>query len=330
MNNQSDYKKYLIPSVLARLSNLELKARFLVDGFVTGLHKSPYHGFSVEFAEHRQYMPGDDPRFIDWKIFARTERYYIKQYEEETNLKAYILLDISKSMSYKSDKRKVNEEDNGVISKFKKSRKKKDTTQKANSYLSKLEYSTYIAASLSYLMLMQNDAISLTTYDTKVRSYVPPHSTNTNLKLILKDLSAIKSLYETGTANSLNEIAERIKRRGLVIIISDLFDNQDEVINALKHFRYNKNEVIVFQVLDPVELSFIEGNPVTLIDIETHEEIYSQPFAIQKAYRDAMKEFVDRFRKECRNNSIDYVLLSTDTTFDKALLGYLNKRKKLY
>jgi uncharacterized protein (DUF58 family) len=179
-------------------------------------------------------------------------------------------------------------------------------------------------------MLMQNDAISLTTYDTKVRSYVPPHSTNTNLKLILKDLSSIKSLYETGTANSLNEIAERIKRRGLVIIISDLFDNQDEVINALKHFRYNKNEVIVFQVLDPVELSFIEGNPVTLIDIETHEEMYSQPFAIQKAYRDAMKEFVDRFRKECRNNSIDYVLLSTDTTFDKALLGYLNKRKKLY
>jgi uncharacterized protein (DUF58 family) len=330
LNNQSDYKKYLIPSVLARLSNLELKARFLVDGFVTGLHKSPYHGFSVEFAEHRQYMPGDDPRFIDWKIFARTERYYIKQYEEETNLKAYILLDISKSMSYKSDKRKVIEDENSVISKITKSRKKKDSTQKVNSYLSKLEYSTYIAASLSYLMLMQNDAISLTTYDTKVRSYVPPHSTNTNLKLILKDLSSIKSLYETGTANSLNEIAERIKRRGLVIIISDLFDNQDEVINALKHFRYNKNEVIVFQVLDPVELSFIEGNPVTLIDIETHEEMYSQPFAIQKAYRDAMKEFVDRFRKECRNNSIDYVLLSTDTTFDKALLGYLNKRKKLY
>ena len=234
-------------------------------------------------------MPGDDPRFIDWKIFARTERYYIKQYEEETNLKAYILLDISKSMSYKSDKRKEIEDENSVISKITKSRKKKDSTQKVNSYLSKLEYSTYIAASLSYLMLMQNDAISLTTYDTKVRSYVPPHSTNTNLKLILKDLSSIKSLYETGTANSLNEIAERIKRRGLVIIISDLFDNQDEVINALKHFRYNKNEVIVFQVLDPVELSFIEGNPVTLIDIETHEEMYSQSFAIQKAYRDAMK-----------------------------------------
>ena len=330
MNNQTDFKKYLIPSVIARLSNLELKARLLVEGFVTGLHKSPYHGFSVEFAEHRQYMPGDDPRYIDWKIFARTERYYIKQYEEETNLKAYILLDISKSMSYKSDKNRIKAETGSFFEKFSKSKKKTDKDVRDLAYLSKLEYSTYLAASLSYLMLMQNDAISLATYDTRVRSYIPPHSTNTNLKLILKELSAIKSVNETGTADSLNELAERIKRRGLVIIISDLFDNQDEVIGALKHFRYNKNEVIVFQVLDPVEISFIEGNPVTLIDIETQEEMYSQPYAIQKAYRDAMKEFVERFRKECRNNYIDYVLLSTETTFDKALLGYLNKRKRLY
>jgi len=179
-------------------------------------------------------------------------------------------------------------------------------------------------------MLLQNDAISLTTYDTKVRSYVPPHSTNTNLRLILKELSSVKSLYKTGTAESLNEIAERIKRRGLVIVISDLFDNPDRVINALKHFRYKKNEVIIFHVLDPVELSFIEGNPVTLVDIETKEEIYSQPFAIQKSYREAMKEFIGKYKKECRKNNIDYIMLSTETTFDKALTGYLNKRKKLH
>lgn len=329
---QSDYKRYLIPSVIARLANLELKARLLVEGFVTGLHKSPYHGFSVEFAEHRQYMPGDDPRHIDWKIFARTERYYIKQYEEETNLKAYIVLDISKSMSYKSEKKFFSKEKSTAKSfgKIFSSKKIKEEKQPDISYLSKLEYATYIAASLSYLMLLQNDAISLTTYDTKVRSYVPPHSTNTNLRLILKELSSVKSLYKTGTAESLNEIAERIKRRGLVIVISDLFDKPDRVINALKHFRYKKNEVIIFHVLDPVELSFIEGNPVTLVDIETKEEIYSQPFAIQKSYREAMKEFIENYKKECRKNNIDYIMLSTETTFDKALTGYLNKRKKLH
>lgn len=332
MDNRSDYKKYLIPSVVARLANLELKARMLVEGFVTGLHKSPYHGFSVEFAEHRQYMPGDDIKHIDWKLFARTERYYIKQYEEETNMKAYILLDISKSMSYKSARKNFPEDKKkkSIFGKFGSSKKSETNEPPDINYLSKLEYSTYLAAALSYLMLMQSDAISLTTYDTKVRSYVPPHSTNTNLRLILKDLSSIKSENETGTAKSLNEIAERIKRRGLVIIISDLFDKQEEVINALKHFRYNKNEVIIFQVVDPVELSFIEGSPVTLVDMETKEEMFSQPFAIQKSYKEAMKEFVENYRRECRNNDIDYVLLSTETTFDKALLGYLNKRKKLY
>jgi uncharacterized protein (DUF58 family) len=242
IERQSDYKKYLIPSVIARLSNLELKARLLVEGFVTGLHKSPYHGFSVEFAEHRQYMPGDDPRHIDWKIFARTERYYIKQYEEETNLKAYIVLDISKSMSYKSEKKFFSKEKSTAkpFGKIFSSKKIKEEKQPDISYLSKLEYATYIAASLSYLMLLQNDAISLTTYDTKVRSYVPPHSTKSNLKLILKELSSVKSLYKTGTAESLNEIAERIKRRGLVIVISDLFDKPDRVMNALKHFRFKK------------------------------------------------------------------------------------------
>jgi uncharacterized protein (DUF58 family) len=332
MENLNDYKKFLIPSVVARLSNLELKARLLVEGFVTGLHKSPYHGFSVEFAEHRQYMPGDDIKHLDWKIYARTERYYIKQYEEETNMKAYILLDISKSMSYRSARKNFpqDKKKKGIFGRLNSPKKAQDDEPRDISYLSKIEYSTYLAASLSYLMLLQNDAISLTTYDTKVRSYIPPHSTNTNLRLILKDLSSIKSENETGTAKSLNEIAERIKRRGLVIIISDFFDKQEEVMNALKHFRYNKNEVIIFQVVDPVELSFIEGNPVTLIDMETREEMFSQPFAIQKSYKEAMKEFVENYRKECRNNDIDYVLLSTETTFDKALLGYLNKRKKLY
>jgi uncharacterized protein (DUF58 family) len=323
MESKTDYRKYLIPSVIARLSNMELIAKLVVEGFMTGLHKSPYHGFSVEFAEHRQYMPGDDLKHLDWKVFARTDRHYIKQYEEETNLKSYILLDISKSMTYKSE----NNTDGvkGLIGKLKQKNKTEENTKKN---ISKLEYASYLTASLSYLMLLQRDSFSLTLYDTAIRKYLPPHSTNTNLKLILKELTAVKPTNETGTAVCLNEIAEKIKRRGLIIIISDFFDKPDEVINALRHFRYNKNEVIIFQILDPVEMTFFEGNPMTIVDMETREEMYSQPFAVQKSYKEAMKEFLNFYKTECRNNNIDYVLMSTDTPFDISLLKYLNKRKK--
>lgn len=178
-------------------------------------------------------------------------------------------------------------------------------------------------------MLLQRDAISLTTYDTKIRSYIPPHSTKANLQLILKELSKVESLNETGTAKCLNEIADKVKRRGLVIVFSDLFDEQSEVINALKHFRYDKNEVIIFQILDPVELTFLEGSPVTLKDMETHEEIFSQPVSMQKAYQESVQEFINKYKTECRKNNIDFITLSTSTPFDTALLNYLNKRKKL-
>jgi len=319
----NDYRKYLIPSIAARLSNLELIAKLVVEGFMAGLHKSPYHGFSVEFAEHRQYMPGDDLKYLDWKVYARTNRYYIKQYEEETNLKSYILLDMSRSMAYSSEVKKT-ESKKGF---FRQKKNTKDTIPE-DKQLTKLEYASYLAASLSYLMVLQRDAVSLTTYDTKIRKYLPPKSTNANLKLILKELSHIKPDDRTGTAASLNEIADKIKRRGLIIIISDFFDNQDEVINAFRHFRYDKNEVIVFQVLDPVEISFLKGNPVTLIDMETKEEMYSQPLSVQKAYKEAMSEFIHKYKAECRKNNIDYITLSTETPFDTALLKYLNRRKR--
>ncbi|MEO8666672.1 MAG: DUF58 domain-containing protein [Ignavibacteria bacterium] len=328
MQEVSDYKKYLNPSIVARLSNMEFKARMVVEGFIAGMHKSPYHGFSVEFAEHRQYMPGDDLKHLDWKILGKTDRYYIKRFEEETNLKSYLLLDISRSMDFKSDKL------TGISSQRKNFFKKfisKSSNETVSSYdsITKLEYASHLAASLAYLMLLQRDAISLTTYDTKIRSYIPPHSTKANLQLILKELSKVNSLNETGTAKCLNEIADKVKRRGMVIIFSDLFDEQNEVINALKHFRYDKNEVILFQILDPVELTFLEGNPVTLKDMETNEEMYSQPFAMQKAYQESIQEFIEKYKAECRKNNIDYVTLSTSTPYDIALLGYLNKRKKL-
>lgn len=328
MQEVSDYKKYLNPSIVARLSNMEFKARMVVEGFIAGMHKSPYHGFSVEFAEHRQYMPGDDLKHLDWKILGKTDRYYIKRFEEETNLKSYLLLDISRSMDFKSDKLTGLNEQRKNFFKNILSRPGKKNIETPDT-ITKLEYASHLAASIAYLMLLQRDAISLTTYDTKVRSYIPPHSTKANLQLILKDLSNVNSQNETGTAKCLNEIADKVKRRGLVIIFSDLFDDQNAVINALKHFRYDKNEVIVFQILDPVELTFLEGNPVTLKDMETNEEIYSQPFAIQKAYQESINEFIDRYKNECRKNNIDFVTLSTSTPFDTALLNYLNKRKKL-
>lgn len=323
MNTTTDYRRYLEPHIVSRLRNLELKAKLVVEGFITGLHKSPYHGFSVEFAQHRQYMPGDDLRHLDWKMIARSDRYYIKQYEEETNLKSYILIDSSKSMNYSS---KTEAGSIGFFNKLGFSKNKHEGTPS----ITKLEYASYLAAALSYLMIMQNDATSLSVYDTKVRKYIPPSSTKANLREILKTINSITSTHETGTAESLNEIANKIKRRGLVIVISDLFDDQTSVIKALKHFRYKNNEVIVFQILDPMELSFLDGNPVTLVDIETKEEMYSQPFAMRKTYQETVKEFLELYKKECMRNKIEFITLTTETPFDKALLSYLHKRKKLY
>lgn len=323
MNTTTDYRKYLDPHVVSRLRNIELKAKLVVEGFITGLHKSPYHGFSVEFAQHRQYMPGDDLRHLDWKMIARSDRYYIKQYEEETNLKSYILIDSSKSMDFSSKKENSAK---GILNKLGLSKKQEENLPA----ITKLEYASYLAAALSYLMIMQNDATSLSVYDTKVRKFIPPSSTKANLREILKSINAISSIHETGTAESLNEIANKIKRRGLVIVISDLFDDQQSVIKALKHFRYKNNEVIVFQILDPLELSFLDGNPVTLVDLETKEEMYSQPFAMRKSYQETVKEFLELYKKECLSNKIEFITLTTETPFDTALLSYLHKRKKLY
>jgi len=321
-----DLKRYLEPSVIAKLPNIELKAKFVIQGFMAGLHKSPYHGFSVEFAEHRQYTKGDDIRYLDWKVLARTGRSYIKQFEEETNLKAYIILDISKSMSFESGNVNTSVEKFNIFGKL---RKIKQNLRKNASGIPKIEYASYLAASLAYLMIIQRDAVSLITYDTKIRKFLPPRSTRSNLRQILKELSLIKPEGKTGTSDSLNSIAEKIKKRGLIIVISDLLDEQNKVINALKHFRYNKNEVILFQILDPVEKSFLDGSPVILVDMETGEEVFSQPEMMQTWYRKEMEEFIGKYKNECVKNNIDYEFISTNTPFDISLLRYMNKREKI-
>jgi uncharacterized protein (DUF58 family) len=297
----SDYKSYLNPSTISKLNSLELKARMVVEGFMVGLHKSPYHGFSVEFSQHRPYMQGDDLKNVDWKVYGKTEKYFIKQYEEETNLKSYIILDTSKSMDFKS----------GIN-------------------ISKLNYSVILAAALSYLMIKQQDAVGLALYSEKINKILPPKASRTYLQEILKQLSLIEAADKTNTASSIGDMAEKIYRRGLVIIISDFFDDIDIVIKSLKKFSYKKNEVIVFQILDPIERSFAFGKDAIFTDMETHQEMTTQPYQIQKAYKEAMEEFTGRIKRECLNANFDYNLIDTSTPFDTALYTYIQKRSRLY
>jgi len=246
-------------------------------------------------------MQGDNLKDIDWRAFGKTEKFFIKQYEEETNLRSYILVDTSKSMSYSSDKN-----------------------------VNKLEYALTLVAALSYLMIHQQDAVGLTLYSERINKYLPPKSSRAYLQEILKNLVIAEPSQKTNTVQCLCEIAEKIKRRGLVIIVSDFFDDIDSIINALRHFRYKKNEVIVFQVLDPVERSFSFGKDAVFRDLETEEEMTTQPYQIQKAYKEAMIEFTGKIKTECLNSNIDYYLLDTSYPYDKALLKYIQKREKLY
>ncbi len=294
-----DKRKYLHPEVAAKLSNMSLRARLVVEGYIIGLHKSPYHGFSVEFAEHRAYGPGDEIRHIDWKLYGKTDRYYVKQYEEETNLRSYLIMDISKSMTYRSKN------------------------------ISKLEYASYLTAALSYLMLNQKDGIGLILFDKKIQSFIPPRSTSNHLNTIFSQLDQINPGEDTQLGNVLHEMADRIKKRGLVILISDLFDDFDAIIGGLKHFRYNKQEVIVFHILDRQELNFNFNTRTRFKDMETGELVTTEPWQIRNSYKDLMLEFQDKYRKQCRKRLIDYIPLFTDHDLDIALSQYLRKREKL-
>lgn len=295
----TDSRKFLNPEVVSRLASMDLRARMVVEGFITGLHKSPYHGFSVEFAEHRQYMPGDDIKHVDWKVYGKTDRFYVKQFEEETNLKSYILLDASASMGY------------------------------ASNTITKLQYASHLAGALTYLMIRQRDAAGLVTFDDRIRRYLPPRSVKTYLHQILKELDDTESSSRTDLARALHQMADRIKRRGLIILFSDLLDDPRKVASGLKHFRHKKNEVIVFQILDPLELSFDFHQDAVFKDMESGEELNTQPWHIMQAYQEKVAEFIGTYKKFCRENQIDYVTLTTDENYDKALFEYLLKRKRI-
>lgn len=289
----------LKPEVVARLRSIDLKARLVVEGFLAGLHRSPYKGFSVEFTEHRPYMPGDELKRVDWRVYGRTDRFFIREYEEETNLRAYIIIDSSGSMAYKT------------------------------TGLTKLEYSSYLAASLAYLLLHQKDSAGLTVFTDRIDSFVPPRSSPGHLNILLNRLDRLKPGGDTNLADTFHQLAERIKRRGLIIILSDLWDDQARVLSALRHFRHRKHEVLVFHVIDPNESAFAYRSPVVLRDMETDQEITLDPRVVGDEYRRGFRDYCHGFEKGCREALVDYQLITTDTPFDRALFAYLERRQRL-
>ncbi|MBI2952271.1 DUF58 domain-containing protein [bacterium] len=306
-----DYREFLRPDVVSRLSRLDIVARLVVEGFITGLHRSPYHGFSVEFAEYRPYMPGDPIRDVDWKAYGKTDRLYVKEHEEETNLKAYLLLDASGSMAYGS------------------------------AGLTKFRYACLIAAALSHLMLRQRDAVGLVLFDAGIRRYIPPRSATTHLHTLLREIQAAEAGADTDLSRTFHDLAERVRRRGLIVVLSDFTPTEDcdtlpkrrdhvgRVLSGLKHFRHRKHEVIVLHLLDPKERDLAFDRETRFVGLERGAEVATEPWHIAEEYRRVMREELDRYRRECREGMIDYVPVDTAEPFDTVLFNYLAKRKKL-
>lgn len=286
------------PQTLARITRLELRARAVVEGVISGMHKSPHRGSSVEFAQHRDYVPGDEIRHIDWKVYARSDRYHIKQFEEETNLKAILVLDTSESMNYKG----------------------------LRSALSKREYATVCAAALAVLLMRQRDAVGLALCDDGVRQFIPPASTSSHMRLLLETLERKESAPKTGIADTFHDLAERVRRRGLLIVFSDLFTNPAEILRGLQHFRHRKHEAILFHILDRDELTFPFRETSRFEGMEGEDPLLIEPNALRQEYLRTFQAYVETLQRGCRELDMDYVQLVTDQPVDIALSHYLAER----
>ena len=294
-------QRFLDPAVVARLGHLDVRARAVVEGFISGMHRSPFHGFSVEFAEHRPYLPGDPLKNIDWKVWGRSDRYLVKQYTEETNLRCHLLIDLSGSMAFRSSR----------------------------AAMSKIEYAQSISAALAYLMIHQQDAVGALLFADHPVAYVPPRAVRSHLDVLLKTFGAHAPAGKTRLGPALHELAERIKRRGLVILCSDLMDKPEEVLSGLQHFRHRGHEVVVLHILDPDEIEFPYTDTATFVDMESGERLTTEPWEIARRYREKLEAWTDFYRRNCRERLIDYVQIDTRTPFDRALLAYLEKRARL-
>jgi uncharacterized protein (DUF58 family) len=291
-----DLQKYLDSKVLNKITRLDLKARHIVEGFVSGMHKSPYHGFSVEFAEHREYTPGYDLKHLDWKVFGRSDRLYIKEYELETNLRSHILIDTSESMDYKSGE------------------------------TSKLELACYIAASMSYMILKQQDSVGITCFDKEVKNFIPASSSMGHMRPILKTLAGVRAEKKTELSNVFHTMAERLRKRGLVIIISDLFDEPEKILKGLQHFRHRRHDVIVFHILDEYELTFPFQRMTLFEGMEEYPKLLVDPRSLRNAYLEEVEKFTSRIRRGCVQQMIDYAMISTDKQLDVELTKFLAQR----
>ena len=285
--------RFLDPAGLARVGNMELVAKHVVEGFLTGRHRSPYHGFSVEFLDHRAYTPGDDLRGLDWKIVARTNKYYVKLFEDETNLRAYILLDCSRSMAFKTGD------------------------------MDKLSYGGHLAAALAYLLLRQNDSVGLVTFDSAVRDFIPPKAHPSQFRRILNSLEGIQPGGETDVGAVLHDVAERIQRRCLVIVISDLLDEESRLSNGLQHFRHNRHEVLALHVMDPAELELPYEQPMRFEGLEGEPHVEVDPGGLRRRYREAIDAFVASCRRRVVAAGARYLLARTDIPPEHTLLQLL-------
>jgi uncharacterized protein (DUF58 family) len=289
--------RFVDPKVLSRIKDLELLARSVVDGFINGLHRAPYFGASIDFAEHRGYVPGDDIRRVDWRLYARTDKYYVKQYEADTNANFAVLLDTSKSMGFASE---------GI---------------------SKLDYAKYLAACLAYLSHRQRDRVGITTFDEDVVSYVPPSAKH--FDVLLHTLDRATAERPGRLLAMLSRAAEHFKRRSIVALMSDLYEDPDALMDALKPYRFLGNDLVVFHILDPAEIDFPYTDASRFQDLESGEEVPVVPEVFAKQYRKLVQEHIDAIRTKCSEARIDYVLLRTSQPLDEALFAYLGNRERL-
>jgi uncharacterized protein (DUF58 family) len=299
------FSELLPPEIINMIGRLEFLARTPKEGGITGRHTSPHKGFSVEFAEHRQYVTGDDLRNLDWRVYGKSDRYYIKQYIEETNLRATLIVDASGSMAYAGESA---------------------CSLGNKGHLSKFEYARYLASALGYLLIRQQDAVGLVTFDHEIRAEIRPSSNPTHLQTLLKIMEGTRPSAKTATGPIFHELAERFRKRGVVLILSDLFDDVASMLAGLKHFRHRRHDVILFHVLDPAELQFPFRNPTLFKGLEQYPEVLADPRSLRKAYLQEIGRFQQEIQKGCRGFAMDYQRIGTDQPLDTALTNYLAAR----
>ena len=294
-------EQYLRPDVIRQVARLDLRAKFIVEGFLAGLHASPYHGFSVEFSEHRKYVPGDDLKDLDWNIYAKTDKYYIKKFEAETNVTAYLVMDLSGSMAY---------------------------THRQE--LTKFDYAVCLAEALGYLMIHQQDPVGLVTFDTRIQACLPPRSKRTQLATMLAVLANLRPSGRTDVAGCLHQLAAMIRNRSLVLLFSDLLTDPAPVLESLHHLRHRGNEIILFHILDEAEVHFPFDGVIEFEDVEEHDKLTLDARGMREDYLQAVGEFRRRYQAECAKANIDFVPMDTSVSFDKALMEYLLQRQKRF